>query len=195
MRKLIEKQAPNINLHAVPYIIENCEQVLNDAEVDIVIGITTSYSANIRSRYLFDSKYVCAMRSEHPLAKSKLSLTDFANADHLFVSLSGDGLGITDQILHQHGLSRRIAMTVNNFASTLPLLEDTDLISVLPEGAVHKHALSGKIWLTTCPVDIPNTSISMLWHKRQDHDAGLHWLREHIANKLVSRWKENLAGI
>ena len=188
LRQLFEEQAPGINLHAYPYIIEQTESVLNDAKVDLVLSITAPKVAGIRSCFLFDAPYVCAMRADHPLASSELTLQAFVEADHLFVSLSGDVSGITDQVLMQQGLKRRIAMTVNNFSSVPQLLMDSDLISVLPSGAIHKYVASGQLVAFVCPVDIPNTSLSMVWHKRQDQDVGLKWLRNHIEHTLVPNW-------
>ncbi|EGH00284.1 hypothetical protein imdm_857 [gamma proteobacterium IMCC2047] len=31
----------------------------------------------------------------------------------------------------------------------------------------------------------------MLWHKRQDNDAGLKWLRYHLKRISVLRWNRN----
>lgn len=195
MRRFFEQHAPGINLHAVPYTIDKAQRVLDDADVDLVISSITPDSSNISSSHLIDTCFLCAMRADHPLAKPDLTVEEFAAAEHLLVSLSGDSYGVTDRVLHQHGLTRRIAMTVNHFSSAAPLLMETDLIAILPAGAIYKHVASGKLSVTRCPVDIPYSSISMLWHKRQDNDAGLKWLREHIEQKFVARWNKNLEQV
>ncbi len=195
MRQFFEQHAPGINLHAVPYTIDKAQRVLDDAEVDLVISSIIPDSSNISSSHLIDTCFLCAMRVDHPLAKPDLSVEEFAAAEHLLVSLSGDSYGVTDRVLHQHGLTRRVAMTVNHFSSAAPLLMETDLIAVLPAGAIYKHVASGKLSVTRCPVEIPYSPISMLWHKRQDNDAGLKWLREHIEDKFVARWNKNLAQV
>jgi len=137
---------------------------------------------------MFDSQHFCVMRKDHPLAKPNLSIDEFAAADHLLVSLSGDSFGPTDQALQQLGLSRRVAITVNHFASAAPIIMDSNLIAMLPAGAVHKHVESGKLSVTKPPIEIPPVTVSMLWHKRQDNDAGLKWLRNHLKQKSVDRW-------
>ena len=38
MRKLFEQEAPGLNLHAVPYTIACTKPLLDDADVDLVIG-------------------------------------------------------------------------------------------------------------------------------------------------------------
>lgn len=191
MRQLFEKEAPGINLHAVPYTIVNTEKVLEDADVDLVLSAKTPINGRILSTHLFDSHHLCVMRKDHPLAKPNLSIEEFAAADHLLISLSGDSAGPTDQALQQLGLSRRVAMTVNHFASAAPIIMDSNLIAVLPPSAIYKHIESGKLSITKPPIEIPPVPVSMLWHKRQDNDAGLKWLRHHFKRISVDRWISN----
>ncbi len=186
LRCTIEKEAPGVNIHAVPYTIVNTEQVLEDAEVDMVIGSTGLISNTFRAEYLFSPIYVCVMNHDHPLAKAELSLEEFAAADHLLVSLSGDTTGYTDQVLLQHGLSRRIAVTVNHFSTVADLIARSDLICVTPISAVAKEIIAGKISATKPPIELMPQQVSIMWHKRQDRDQGLMWLREHL-KRIINR--------
>ncbi|BDX06084.1 LysR family transcriptional regulator [Planctobacterium marinum] len=185
LRKIIEQEAPGINIHAIPYTIINGEQVLIDAEVDLVIGANNIEDPSvIRSEYLYTPKYVCIMRPGHPLAKANLTLEEFADAEHLLVSLSGDITGYTDQVLAQHGLKRRIAMTVNHFSAVADLIAESDLISVVPPTTLEKAIFSGKLAVTKPPVDIQGAQLCSHWHKRQEKDGGLCWLRKHV-NSMI----------
>jgi len=151
LRAIIEAEAPNVNIHAIPYTIANGEQVLIDAEVDMVIGAMGNMSPVIHSEFLFNPCYVVVMRQGHPLAKKNLTLQEFANAPHLLVSLSGDVTGYTDQVLAQHGLKRRIAMSVNHFSAIPGLIESSDLIAVVPPTALEEAIFSGRIAVTEPP--------------------------------------------
>lgn len=180
MRKIIEQHAPGINLHAVPYTIVNTEELLEDAEVDMVVGPSGVVSGTFRAEYLFCPKYVCVMRHGHPLAKKDVSIEEFAAADHLLVSLSGDTAGYTDQVLMQHGLSRRIACTVNHFSSVTRIIQNSDLISVIPTTAVSRAIANDELAATMPPLEMAPQQVSLIWHKRQDRDGGLIWLRKHV---------------
>ncbi|MDU0353980.1 LysR substrate-binding domain-containing protein [Paraglaciecola aquimarina] len=126
------------------------------------------------------------MNHDHPLAKAELTLEEFAEADHLLVSLSGDTTGYTDQVLLQHGLSRRIAVTVNHFSSVANLIKHSDLICVTPIAAVSKQIIAGEISATKPPLELMPQQVSSIWHKRQDSDQGLIWLREHL-KRIINR--------
>jgi DNA-binding transcriptional LysR family regulator len=187
MRLLFEQKAKGLNLHAVPYTIKCTKPLLDDAEVDLVIGQSNRSLENICLEHLFDTSYVCVMRKGHPLAKSKLTIEEFAAAEHLLVSLSGDNSSPTDQALHQLGLARRVAFTVNQFSSAVPIIKKSDLIAILPTDLVHNFLAHDELSITHTPLEIPHTSISMLWHKRQSADQGLMWLRKQIKNIFVTR--------
>ncbi len=191
LRKIIEQQAPNINIYAIPYTLVNGEELLNDAEVDLVFGPMGTVPGRISSDPLFNAKCVCVMRADHPLAQKPLSMEEFTSADHLMVTLSGDAHAPTDEVLEQQGASRRIAMTVNHFSSIASLLIDSDLIAVTPSIAVEKEIFSGKLAVLKTPVDIPEVLISCFWHKRQGRDPGVIWLREHMSNIIKEHCKRH----
>ena len=187
MRLLFEQEAKGLNLYAVPYTIGNTKQVLDDADVDLVIGQSNRSLENICTDHLFDTSYVCAMRKTHPLAKPDLRIEEFAAAEHLLVSLSGNTNNPTDQALNQLGLTRRIAFTVNKFSSAVPIVMKTDLIAILPTDLLHDFLDDNELYIVPPPVDIPHTSISMLWHRRQNADQGLIWLRQHMKRIFVEQ--------
>ncbi len=184
LRAIIEAEAPQINIHAVPYTIVNGEQVLNDAEVDLMIGSSNLNSVVIHGQYLFTPEYVCIMRKDHPLAKPNMTIDEFVDAPHLLVSLSGDVTGVTDQILAQQGKQRRIAMSVNHFSVMPSLVENSDLIAVVPPTAVEEAIFSRRVAVVKPPFPIPGPQVSSFWHKRQEKDGGLMWIRGHV-NKII----------
>ena len=187
LRKLFEKEAPGLNLHAVPYTIAQTKPMLDSAEVDLVIGQSNRSLENICIEHLFDTSYVCVMRKDHPLTKRCLTVEEFSLAEHLLVSLSGDISSPTDQALQQLGLTRRVAFTVNSFSSAVPIIKESDLIAILPTDLIHNYLANGELAIAHPPLDIPQSSISMLWHTRQSADVGLIWLRKHIKQIFIQR--------
>jgi len=195
LREIIEREAPGVNIYAVPYTIVNGQQVLEDAEVDLVVGTFGVVPGMITSTFLYNSKYVCIMRPGHPLAKAKIGLEEFAAADHLLVSLSGDTTGFTDQALAQHGLKRRVAMTVNHFSAVPPLLFDSDLIAVVPSTTTEKEIFRGELAVTMPPVEIPTNQLHCYWHRRQEADVGLTWLRELLTGIIKRNADRHFASL
>jgi DNA-binding transcriptional LysR family regulator len=185
LRQLIEQQAPGINIHAVPYKV-NGETLLLTADVDMVLDYYEGSTERVSSELLFENHFVCAMRAGHPLAEEVLSVTNFAQADHLLMSLSGESKGSVDSLLAKQGLSRRIAMTVNHCYNLPQILEATDLITSIPLPIILNSVQSGEIIARALPFPISPGPISMSWHKRNDRDPALLWLRQTIHAILKS---------
>jgi DNA-binding transcriptional LysR family regulator len=192
LRKIIEEQAPNINVHAVPYTISNATDLLDNAEVDLVVGVLLDNNETICSEYLYSPCYICVMRPDHPLTQADFTLEDFANSDHLLVSLSGEASGYTDEVLAQHGLSRRIAMTVNHFSAVPKLISQSDLIAIVPSSTMEEAIFSGQLAVVEPPTDINSLQINNYWHRRQDTDKGLTWLRSHITRIIKQHAEQHM---
>jgi DNA-binding transcriptional LysR family regulator len=179
LRKMIEQQAPGIDLHAVPFRGDG-EQLLLSNEVDLVLDGYKGDNKLIHSQWMSDFKFVCVMRPDHALAQQELSLKKFLSAEHLFVSLSGDAQGAVDAQLTELDNQRRIAMTVNSFSGAFPLLAETNLISTLPDAATLDAVAAGLVITKKLPINISDVKIYMSWHTRQRRDPALNWLKNRI---------------
>lgn len=187
LRKVIENEAPGINIHAIPSYDLGTDKVLKDAEAELTFSKYHQPDAVIRTEHVLDPSWVVVMRPDHPLAKAQLTLEDFIAADHLLVSVTGDVTGPTDQVLANMGLKRRIAMSVNQFYNATPLLKESNLICVAPSLVVEKEIFSGELAVFETPVEIKGLPMSVMWHKRQDLDAGLQWLRKLVVKFIRER--------
>jgi DNA-binding transcriptional LysR family regulator len=105
----LERVAPGVDLHAVPYTPEGTYSDLREASADLAIGPISHHDNSLRSIFLFQGGYQVAMRADHPLAGKPLSMEDFINARHLLVTMSGEAHGLVDNYLDLKGLNRRSA--------------------------------------------------------------------------------------
>jgi len=187
LRQVIEREAPGINVYAVPNPTIESADILKAAEAELAVSKYTQADSVIRSEHLLDPRYVVVMRPDHPLAKEQITLDQFVEADHLLVSLTGDVTGPSDIALQSLGKKRRVAMSVNNFFNVPSLLKQTNLICVAPSMVLEREIFSKQLAVFESPVEIPPTPVSLLWHKRQDHDPGLQWLRQHVVRIIHER--------
>lgn len=186
LRQLIEVEAPQVNIHAVPYTV-NGESLLLNADVDMVLDYFEGSSSRVQSQHLFDNHFVCAMRPDHPLADQELDLECFAAAEHLLLSLSGEASGGVDALLQQQGLNRRIAMTVNHCYNIPKLLKNTDMITTIPLPVIIESVDKGHLVAKKPPFELAPGPISMTWHTRHQRDSEISWLREKVLEVLNSR--------
>jgi DNA-binding transcriptional LysR family regulator len=184
LRHIIEQEAPNINIYAVPFKIDG-EALLNNADVDLVFDYYDGSSHEISAKSMYDNHFVTVMGAHHELADKALTLETYLAAEHLLVSLSGDIGGIVDDKLTQLGEKRRTAMTVNSFASAINLIKQTGLIVTLPYPIVAEHLQQGDLVIKPVPLVLPSIKISLAWHSRNNQSQALKWLIS-VLDRIVS---------
>lgn len=185
LRRALEAQAPGIDILAVPWQLDGTRQILADGQADLALSTGPALGPQIREHHVFDAHYICAMRQGHRLAGTPLTMDGFVGVDHLLVSLSGDPVGLVDELLARQGLRRRVAMTINNFYGLVDLLLASNLICVMSDNFFRHHPMSGQIHMTALPFEVPPSRLSLAWHQRHENDAGHRWLRELVAPMLT----------
>lgn len=179
--KGIEAIAPDINLRTVPNTHINAALLLEQAEIDIAIGVFPNPPPRLRSHPLLTSPWVCAMRRDHPLAGKKLTLERYAQAKHLLVTLTGEATGVIDPLLQEQGLNRRIGLTVNQFSVAPRILVNSDLIAILPTRVIQLSSIANQLHLSPVPIDLNPTSVKMMWHERSQQNPAQTWFRTQLA--------------
>ena len=135
----------------------------------------------LHSLRLFDERYVGVARAGHPLlAGGAVSVDAFCDHPHLLVSpCRGDAAGPTDEALAAIGRSRRIGLVVPGFSVVGALLEQTDLIAVLPERMI--GAMRRDLETFEPPVRVAGFRLNAYWPPRLDVSPPHRWLRNEIA--------------
>ncbi|MCY0964726.1 LysR family transcriptional regulator [Parathalassolituus penaei] len=178
----LRQTAPGIQVALLPVQDKELHERMERGDIDLALLTPDITPADLHARRLFDETYVVAMREHHPAAieaaSSGLSLERFCALEHVLVSYSGGSFtGITDEVLAQQGLQRRVMVSVRSFLIVPELLLDSDLVAVVPSRLV-----SGWPGLITLPppVAIPGFTKTAAWHERVHRDPAQRWLREQL---------------
>lgn len=170
------EQAPGVRLHFVQKLSKD-SAALRDGSVDLetgVVGGTTS--PEVRTRALFEDRFVGVVRTGHPLSEGEITASRYAAGRHILVSRRGLDKGPMDEALEALGLQREIITVVGGFSAALALARASDLIATVP--ARHTQNLRTGLHSFELPFELPPITISMLWHPRMDADSAHRWLRE-----------------
>lgn len=152
---------------------------LETRAVDIVMAPIQDIPTRFAHHLLYQEEFVIAARSGHPYLQSP-SLIRFCSMSHLLVSLTGDPHGFVDQSLAEHGLQRRIELTVPNFMMALSTLAETDLIAALPKQLVVSQAERFGVAAVEPPLPLRRDNINLLASKAALMDEGVAWLFDEI---------------
>jgi DNA-binding transcriptional LysR family regulator len=174
----VRQEAPHVQLRFVRKL-DKSSQGLRDGTIDLETGVvTSSIGPEVRTQALFTDRYVAVTRAGHPFARQEVTAADFAAASHVVTWREGLDLGGLDDRLAEVGLTRDIAVTVDGFSAALALAKGSDLIAIVPE---HHTAETRRDMNTfALPFELPEFTISLLWHPRLDGDPAHRWLRNGV---------------
>ena len=148
---------------------------LEARKMDIAVIPFDDVPVRFHKRTLYEEEFVIAARAGHTFQKAP-SLRNYCAMQHLVVSHTGDAYGFVDIELARQGLSRRVALTVPNFAFALGMLAETDLVSALPRRFVELHGPRFGIAAIKPPIALPRFAINLVLPKVAMMDAGMGWL-------------------
>jgi DNA-binding transcriptional LysR family regulator len=179
------KEAPGVRLRFVQKMNKDSTP-LRDGTVDLETGVVgASTGPEVRAQALFRDRFVGVVRWGHALSKGAISPARYAAGRHIGVSRRGLDKGPIDEALAPLGLERNIVTTVGGFATALALARDTDLIASVPER--HTAGLRAGMHSFPLPVDVPEITVSLLWHPRLDADPAHRWLRGCVREVCADR--------
>jgi DNA-binding transcriptional LysR family regulator len=173
-----------------PLLDRDPRELLAHADIDVALGhfpeVLAALAAQgrvapLRHRRLGEGRYVCVMRAGHPLAGAPLTLAAFCAAEHVLVSFSGRPHGFVDQALAAQQLSRRVALTVNQFFTAAQVVARSDLLTVLPERFLPLTGLEDRLVVRELPVEPGTVYADAIWHVRHDRSAAHQWLLAQFA--------------
>ena len=180
----------HVGLRVVPLTTRDPRELLEQGWADLAIGffpdlteqlLVEDDSAAFRREALYASRYVCVMRADHPLAApGALTLDAYCAAQHLRVSFAGRAHGFVDDALAMIGRKRAVAMTVNSFFTGTMAVQQSDLITVLPDSFVPATGFAGQLACRHLPFALRGIDISQVWHVRAEPDPAQRWLRQVI---------------
>lgn len=180
----VRAEARNVRLRFIRKL-DKSSQGLRDGTTDLETGVVDdAIGPEIRSRALFADRFIGAVKSNHPLARSTVTSSDYAGWPHVVTWRLGLGTGAIDEHLHDIGLTRKTVSSVDGFAAALALARGSDLIATVPER--HTAGLRGGMHSFAIPLPLQDFTVSLLWHPRVDSDPAHRWLREVVRAACLS---------
>ncbi|MBP0598619.1 LysR family transcriptional regulator [Herbaspirillum sp. LeCh32-8] len=173
----LKQRAPHLRIALTAVEDGPLQERLERGQIDLALTTPETTPPGLHARRLFDERYVCVVREDHPLVRGKrIGLKQFCALDHALVSYSGDPfVGVTDEMLARQGLARRVTLSVQRFLVLPDILRASDMVAVVPRRLV--AGMPG-LKLLEPPLDIPGFTKTAAWHERTHRDPAHRWLRE-----------------
>jgi len=173
----LRKRAPGVRIalrHLDPSLLQ---AQMSSGEVDLALMTPEQGPGSLRSRHLFDERYVLIGRQRHPGLRNRLSVEQFAQLDHVIVSLhGGDFTTPVDDGLATLGYRRNVVLSAASFLAVPEIVAHSNLVALVPERLVRDRRKTLRV--VECPFPVPGFAVSMLWHERNHGHSGQRWVRE-----------------
>lgn len=187
--RALEGQAPGIELSSVGF--PNVEELAANGDIDLAVAASGRlFLNNLPQLPLFEDEFVCVVRREHPLAKSKLTLERYLASRHVVVAPSGTAGSLVDSVLAESGHERRIALRVSSFLAAPIVVSQTDYVSTMPKRLALQLASRFRLHVLPPPLKLPRFGLLLIWHPRFEHDPAHRWLRQlalDVGKRLAER--------
>ncbi len=171
----LKTRAPAIRVRVVPVESDRLVSQLERGSVDVALITPHTTPDELHSRALYDERYVCMMRADHPDAGKPLPLERFCALEHVLVSYEGESFrGVTDGALEKIGLTRHVGLSVSHFLVLPDVLAISDMIAAVPSRIAENQA---GMFVCETPVPLPGFTKSMAWHGRTHRNPAQVWLR------------------
>ncbi|TKC79219.1 LysR family transcriptional regulator [Trinickia terrae] len=191
--QLFAERAPHASLRSVSLPPAHVERGLEAGDVDLAIGYFPDLAgSNFFQQRLFTHRFICLMRSGHPLAGAPLTLNQFLACGHAVVRAEGRSQEVLEKYLEKKRIRRRAVLETPHFMSLPFILARTDLIATVPHAIgfayVAEHA---SITLVEPPLPLPHFDLKQHWHRKYHNDPRLSWLRgvvSELFNDAADEW-------
>jgi DNA-binding transcriptional LysR family regulator len=180
----LKRIATGIQLEIVP-ISSDTPRMLESGDADLAIGFMPQLEAGFYQQKLFQQRFVCAVREDHPRIRSRLSLKQFIEEDHVVVTTDVTGHWIVDKALEERRVARKISVRLPDFLGLAAIVAGTDLLVTVPERLGDVLRRAAKIKVLGPPVELPTYLVKQHWHERYHHDAANRWLRGVVAELFL----------
>jgi DNA-binding transcriptional LysR family regulator len=183
----LRAHAPGVTLRVTTYTHrDDAVSLLDAGEADLTIGVPARQGAGgrILTRPLFEDRFVCILRRDHPAASQPLGLVAFLGLSHLLISPEGDRFGQVDAVLAAQGKRRRVALSLPQMYAAPGVVACSDMIATVLEGIVTASASCERLAMLLPPIELKPVTFVMSWHRRNDAHPVQRWMRETIADLL-----------
>ena len=180
----LRRQAPGVRVALRILDIPQLAEQMARGDVDLALMTPGDAPAGLYIQRLFEERYVLIGRKDHPRLRRKLTATQFAQLDHVVVSLRGGDFSTSvDETLAALGIRRNVVLSAASFLFVPGMVAHSDLVALVPQRLVSNRA--DDLRIVECPVAVQRFEVGMLWHERSNGHAGQRWVREMLGAMVV----------
>jgi DNA-binding transcriptional LysR family regulator len=179
----LRTRAPGVRVALRNLDVPQLEAQMARGDVDLALMTPQAAPPSLRTRHLFDERYVLIGRRKHPRLRDGITVAEFAKLEQVIVSLDGGGFVTpVDSALAALGHRRNTVLSAASFLFVPEIVSHSDFVALVPKRLVRDHA--DKLKVMDCPFPVEGFAVGMVWHERGHGHSGQRWIREAIVSVI-----------
>jgi DNA-binding transcriptional LysR family regulator len=179
-------EAPGVRVALRTLDMAQLEPQMTRGDVDLALMTPQVAPPSLRTRHLFDERYVLVARHGHPRLGRHLTVEEFSQLEHLIVSVrGGDFVTPVDDALAALGLRRKVVLSAPSFLLLPEIVAETDCVALLPQRLVQQRG--ERLLQLEPPLPVEGFAVGMVWHERTHGHGGHKWVREKLVALEAAR--------
>ncbi len=176
----LAREAPGVSVTTRP-LGHDVGEALATGRFDLMLGVRESVPEGLLQTRLYEERYVCAVRRDHPIVRSdQLTLETYISLPHLLVAPGGYPGSHVDKALAARGLARRVVVKVHTFPTAPAIVASSDMVLTAPARVIEPLAGPLGLRLLPPPLDLDRFPVFAAWHPRAHDDHAHRWFRAQV---------------
>lgn len=178
------KRAPGVSFTIRPLDVDEAEGQLRRGDLDAFVATPVLSPQQIVRIPLFRERYVGMVAAGHPRVRGdSVTLTDLAAEHH--ATVFGPSGHITPRaVLATHGLLDQVALEVTRLSILPYVLEQTDLIAIVPEYVGEVFTASHQVRLVRLPFETEPIEVALYVRHESSRSPAQRWLVRFMSEVL-----------
>lgn len=179
--------APHITIKVVVTDPWQAVPLMEQQQADLAVTVGNETSRDLTRENIACAGFSSLWDYRQIPCNGPLTLDTFLRYEHVLVSYRGASESALDNELQQRGRARRVRYVTPNFSALPLLLRRLPLFATVPQGLVHSWCELYDLQAAPVPVNMPDYTLSLLWHNARHEDPASRWLRATVRECITSK--------
>ena len=169
------KRAPHANLQVLAFDENTATDQLTRGEVDAIVASPALDSPRLDRTPLFTEGYAGLVASDHPRLQGSAPAAEELDRERHIVVEGATGHPGPRRALREHGLDERIAVRVSRFATLPYVVQESELVAIVPERVARVLARTHPVRVVTLPWPIEPVEVAAYTRRLPGRSATQRW--------------------
>ncbi|CAJ3065097.1 LysR family transcriptional regulator BsrA [Burkholderia pseudomallei] len=176
----IKSRAPNVMLSVQSDDAGSIPAQLTTGTLDLAIDYLHFDNPELCYEPLHEEHLVVIGRAGHPAFAGGLALRGYEESGHVSIQPRDRRGSPLEIVLGSARVRRVVHLQVPHYLTIPALVAKSDLLGTIPRRLAERFADVYALQIAPLPIDIAPIQVSLIWHRQQDAQPGLRWLREQV---------------